>query len=269
MSSTLLAGVTTSPAGIAIAFGAGIASFLSPCVLPLVPGYCSMVTGLSAANLASGGSRRRVLAAMGAFVAGFTVVFVALGVVASSIGRSLSAHKSLFAHLSGGLIVTFGLLLFTVSLPASFWQRLGAGPASLAISVTRERRFATATQRFGSLAGFIFGMAFAFAWTPCIGPVLGSVLALAAQSTTLVGGMVLLLAYSAGLAVPFLLAGLGIERITAFSRRYAGLFAALQIVGSLVLIVFGILLLTDQVSWLSSWFSKVLIWLHLTNLTTS
>ena len=238
-------------------------------MLPLVPGYCSIVTGLSIASLGEHAQRKRVLSSMATFVAGFTVVFVLLGAVASSVGRNLSAHKTLFAHLSGVLLILFGLALLLVSLPASLWQRMGSRAAGLAISVTKERRLTLAVARFGPLAGFVLGMAFAFAWTPCIGPVLGSILALAAQSSSVLGGMVLLLAYSAGLGVPFLLAGLGVERLTVFSRRYGRLFAAVQLGGALVLIVFGMLLLTNHVSWLSSEFSKLLTWLHLSGLTTS
>lgn len=266
---SLLAGITVSPSGALVAFGAGIASFLSPCVLPLVPGYCSMVTGLSIASLGEEAQRKRVASSMATFIGGFTVVFVLLGAVASSVGRTLSAHKTLFSHLSGVLLIAFGVTLLLVSLPQSIWERLGSRAAGLAISLTKERRLALAVARFGPLAGFVLGMAFAFAWTPCIGPVLGSILALAAQSASVLGGMVLLLCYSIGLGVPFLLAGFGIERLTVFARRYGGLFAAMQLGGSMVLIVFGLLLLTSHVSWLSSEFSKLLTWLHLSALTTS
>ena len=228
-----------------------------------------MVTGLSVASLSQGAERKRVVSAMATFVGGFTVVFVLLGAVASSVGRTLSVHKTLFGHLSGMLLIGFGLLLLLVSLPASVWQKLGSRASGLAISVTKERRLTLAVARFGPLAGFVLGMAFAFAWTPCIGPVLGSILALAAQSSSVLGGMVLLLCYSLGLGVPFLVAGLGVERLTRFAKRYGRLFAALQLLGAFVLILFGVLLLTDHVSWLSTEFSKLLTWLHLSSLTTS
>ncbi len=269
MGGELVASVTASPSGFLIAFGAGIASFLSPCVLPLVPGYCSMVTGMSVATVGEPGARGRTLASMGAFVGGFTLVFIALGAVASSVGQRLNQHKTFFAHLSGGIVLIFGLLLLLVSLPASVWSRLGARPASWAIALTQERRLSAGTKRFGPWAGVILGMAFAFAWTPCIGPVLGAVLALAAQSTTLLGGVGLLLAYSLGLAVPFLAAGLAIDYLTTFTQRFGKLLSILQLVGSIILIIFGILLLTDNVSWLSTQFSHLLNWLHLSGLTTS
>jgi cytochrome c-type biogenesis protein len=266
---SLLAGVSANPSGVFIAFGAGIASFVSPCVLPLVPGYLSMVSGLSVAALQTEVARKQVLSAIATFVAGFTLVFVLLGAVASSVGRTLSAHKTLLAHGSGVLLIVFGLVLLLVSLPASLWQRLGSRVAGLAISVTRERRLDVVVSRFGALTAFVLGMAFAFAWTPCIGPVLGSILALAAQANSVAGGVVLLFAYSVGLGVPFLVAGLGVERFMRFSRTYGGVFATLQILGAVVLIGFGLLLLTNHVSWLSTQFSRLLTWLHLSALATS
>ena len=206
---------------------------------------------------------------MGAFVGGFTLVFIALGAVASSVGQSLNQHKTFFMHLSGAIVLLFGLLLLLVSLPASVWNRLGARPASWAIALTQERRLSAGTRRFGPWAGVILGMAFAFAWTPCIGPVLGAVLALAAQSNTLLGGVLLLLSYSLGLAVPFLAAGLAIDSLTAFTQRFGKSLAILQLIGALILVIFGILLLTDNVSWMSTQFSHLLNWLHLSGLTTS
>ena len=264
----MLGSVTLSPSGLLVAFGAGIASFLSPCVLPLVPGYLSMVTGLSTTTMGQPNHRGAVFKGIAGFIAGFTVVFVLLGAAASSIGKALVQHKTTLAHVSGIIVICFGLALLLSALPAGVWTRLGAG-SSAAISVTRERRFSLAAVRIGPIGGLILGAAFAFAWTPCIGPVLGAVLTLAANSSTVLGGMALLTAYSLGLAVPFVAAGFGVEKVATFSRRHGRALVLLQGIGALVLIVFGILLLTDQVGWLSSKFSSLLSWLHLTSLTTS
>ena len=265
----MLGSVTLSPSGLLVAFGAGIASFLSPCVLPLVPGYLSMVTGLSTTTMGLPNHRGAVFKGIAGFIAGFTVVFVLLGAAASSIGKALVQHKTTLAHVSGIIVICFGLALLLSALPAGVWTRLGARGSSAAISVTRERRFSLAAVRIGPIGGLILGAAFAFAWTPCIGPVLGAVLTLAANSSTVLGGMALLTAYSLGLAVPFVAAGFGVEKVATFSRRHGRALVLLQGIGALVLIVFGILLLTDQVGWLSSKFSSLLSWLHLTSFTTS
>lgn len=265
----VLGAVTLSPAGFLVAFGAGITSFLSPCVLPLVPGYCSMVTGLSTVTLGDPHHRARVVGAMGSFVGGFTVVFVLLGAAASSVGRALQAHKGTLQASAGVVVLAFGLALCLATLPEGAWRRLGTRSTSAAIAVTRERRLSVARLAVGPFGGFVVGAAFAFAWTPCIGPVLGAVLAYAAQSSTVVGGMGLLAAYSLGLAVPFLAAGLFVDQVAGFARRHGRVLALLQVVGAVVLIAFGIALLTGQVSWIASRCSALLTALHLGSLTSS
>jgi cytochrome c-type biogenesis protein len=199
---------------------------VSPCVLPLVPGYISMVSGLSAAELESGGdgatpagALRPVLRGIGLFVAGFTVVFVALGAAASSIGRVLDAHQLVLGKVSGAVIILLGAVLLVGALPARLWTHAGSGTLGLVSRVTGEHRFDVRPSKLGSWAAPVMGMAFAFAWTPCIGPVLGAVLGLAARSGTLSGGVVLLFAYSLGLAVPFVLVGLAFGRLTAALAR--------------------------------------------------
>ncbi|HLH27853.1 MAG TPA: cytochrome c biogenesis protein CcdA, partial [Acidimicrobiales bacterium] len=234
-----LAAVHADPLGVAVAFGAGMLSFLSPCVLPLVPGYLSMVSGLSAAELnaarrsrqaqaapagvgapvpalvggpaltalrpdgvedprpsqqpAPGARSARRLGRLLSFVAGFTVVFVALGASASAVGRLLLTHQHALEVASGVVVVAFGSLLLATA--------AGLPVPPLLLS---ERRLPVRPSLLGSLAPPVMGMAFAFAWTPCIGPVLGSVLALAAGTGgSVLGGVVLLTAYSLGLGVPF------------------------------------------------------------------
>lgn len=259
MSAPVLAGLATisaDPLGLLVAFGAGMLSFLSPCVLPLVPGYVSMVSGLSATEIAAGQARRPgplVWGVLG-FVAGFTVVFTALGAAASSLGRLLLGHERAFDIGAGALVVVFGLWLAGVGTPGAF---------------LRERRFHPRPSRLGVWAPPVLGMAFAFGWTPCIGPVLGGVLGLAATRATLGSGVALLVTYSLGLGVPFLATGLAFGRLTALLSRVRRRLWIVDLVSGLALVAFGLLLLTDNLHWLSSWAAGLLRVLGLGRLTVS
>lgn len=270
-------------------------SFLSPCVLPLVPAYLSMVSGLSAAELAelrpvanvpvpvgahpgpgrtgepdagrtsgitpdsSAHLRARLVRGILAFIAGFTVVFTILGASASAVGRLFLTHQRLLETLSGLLIVGFGLLLVVMATDV-------ARPAWL----VGERRLRVRPSVLGAWAPPVMGVAFAFAWTPCIGPVLGSVLALAAGTGgSAVGGVALLLAYSLGIGVPFLLSGLAFGRLTDLLARARGWLRLVDLVGGGVLVVFGLLLLTHQVGTVSGYIATWLRDLHLARLSTS
>jgi cytochrome c-type biogenesis protein len=268
---TALATITADPLGVLVAFGAGIISFLSPCVLPLVPGYLSMVTGLEAAELESRSSTPMgpLLRGILLFVAGFTVVFVALGAAASGLGHLLGAHKQALGVAAGGVVIVFGLVLLLGAVPASWWQRLGSGRAGWAARVIGERRFQVAPSALGQWAAPVMGMAFAFAWTPCIGPVLGAITALATTRSTLAGGALLLFAYSLGLGVPFLITGLAFGRLTAlYARARRGLWV-LHVVGGVILVAFGVLLLTGQLSWLSGEMQTLMRHVGLGRFTTS
>jgi cytochrome c-type biogenesis protein len=278
----MLATISADPLGVLVAFGAGILSFLSPCVLPLVPGYLSMVSGLSAAEMTAlrvapqGGvatapqpTMRPMLRGIGLFIAGFTIVFVALGALASGIGHLLGSHKETLTHLSGIVVVLLGVVLLLGLLPSSWWSRLGSGPLSVLTRLTGERRLQVRPSTLGTWAAPVMGMAFAFAWTPCIGPVLGVILGLAAHNGSLAGGVVLLFAYSLGLGVPFVVTGLAFGRLTnALSRARRGL-AVVELAAALILIAFGILLLCDQVAWVSTQFMHLLDDVGLKRLTTS
>jgi cytochrome c-type biogenesis protein len=278
---SLVATIAPDPLGVLVAFGAGILSFLSPCVLPLVPGYVSMVSGLSAAELtasravASGDgsaavvTMRPMLRGIGLFIAGFTLVFVALGAAASGIGHLLASHKETLTHVSGFVVIVLGIVLLLGTVPSRVWAHVGAGPLGVLTRVTGERRFDVRPSTLGTWAAPVMGMAFAFAWTPCIGPVLAVVLGLAGHNGSLAGGVVLLFAYSLGLAVPFVVAGLAFGRLTSVISRARRGLSIVEVVGGVVLVVFGILLVTDQLGWISSQFSNLLDHIGLSRLSTS
>jgi cytochrome c-type biogenesis protein len=229
----LIAAISTDPAagvGIFAALAAGVVSFLSPCVLPLVPGYLSAVSGVSAAELDSAGWRR-VLGPSLLFVASFSVIFILFGLTATGLGAALQSHKQLLIKISGALIVGMGLL-FVASL---FIARLN-----------REWHVDALLARAGKGGPIVAGAAFAIAWTPCIGPTLGAILTAASLSGSAGRGAFLLAVYSAGLAIPFLLTAIAFSRMTtAFTvikRHYQAIIAT----GGLILIAMGILIWTGQ-----------------------
>jgi cytochrome c-type biogenesis protein len=244
-----------SPVGFVVAFGAGIVSFLSPCVLPMVPSYLSMMSGVGTADLAvaTRPDQRLLLRSTLLFVAGFTVVFAVLEATASGLGDPLRAHQRVFDDVAGGLIIVAGLVFAGLFRPS--W-------------LTQERRIHVLPSRLGSWAAPVMGMAFAFGYTPCIGPALASVLALAADTNTLGRGEAMLVAYSLGLGVPFVAAGVGFARLTgvfAFVRRHT---QVINVVSGLVLAALGVLLLTDNLHVLATWASDLLTDIGLSRLTT-
>ncbi len=248
--------ISADPIGLLVAFGAGMLSFLSPCVLPLVPGYVSMVSGLSAADLENAERRdlRPVLVGVAAFVLGFTLVFTALGATVSALGKLLVVHERSFETGSGIAVGLLGLWLAGIGTPALF---------------QRERRFHPLPSKLGPWAPLVMGKAFAFGWTPCIGPVLGGVLTLSAARATLFSGVVLLVFYSLGLGVPFIATGLAFGRLTAVMARVRRRLWLVDIVAGVGLIVFGALLVTDQLHWVSSIVSDALRDVGLGRLTVS
>jgi cytochrome c-type biogenesis protein len=203
--------------------------------------------------------RARLLRGILAFIAGFTVVFTILGASASSLGRLFLTHQHILEMISGILIVVFGAVLVAM-----------AAGVTLPLAVSGEKRFSVRPSVLGAWAPPVMGMAFAFAWTPCIGPVLGSVLALAAGTGgSATGGIALLLAYSLGLGVPFLLSGLAFGRMTDLLARVKGRLRIVDLVGGAILIAFGLLLLTGNVDVASAHISTWLRDLHLNRLSTS
>jgi len=246
MSSQLAVALPSALApGLALAFLAGAVSFLSPCVLPLVPSYLSLMSGVGASELAvtTKVDQRRLLRSTLLFVAGYSAVFVALGALASAVGSFLFENQLLLRRVSGALIVVMGLAMAGLVRPAFF---------------DRERRFHVSSRALGGYAPPVMGAAFAFGWSPCIGPVLGAILTLAGDSRSLGRGVLLLLAYSAGLGVPFVASGLAFGRlIGAFSwvKRH---FAVINLVSGLLLATFGLLLLTGGVTDIVRWLQDLL-----------
>jgi cytochrome c-type biogenesis protein len=226
--------------GVAIAFTAGLLSFLSPCVLPLVPSYVTFLTGLSIENV----SRARRVALLHAllFIAGFTAIFVALGAGATAIGVLLGAYRDWISRIGGVLLIVFGFVLLEVlTIPA----------------LSRERRVYLAEKPVGLLGSLLVGIAFGAGWTPCIGPILGGILSLASVSTSMSRGLGLLLAYSAGLAVPFLLAALAIDRFIALLARMRRGLAWVSRISGALLIAVGVLLVTGYFTVLASWLQQL------------
>jgi cytochrome c-type biogenesis protein len=248
--------ISADPLGLLVAFGAGMLSFLSPCVLPLVPAYVSMVSGLSAAEIEAGERRNLAPLLIGVlgFIAGFTIVFTALGAAASGLGHVLLDHQRGFVIGAGVVIVILGVWLAGVGTP-----RL----------LLRERRFHPRPSRLGVWAPPVMGMAFAFGWTPCIGPVLGGVLGLAATKSTLASGLVLLVAYSLGLGVPFLATGLAFGHLTEVMARVRRRLGVVNAVAGVSLVVFGVVLLSGNLHWMTSAAGDALRALGLGRLTVS
>ena len=167
------------------------------------------------------------------------------------------------------MAILLGLLLLLGALPGEWWSRLGAGPLGFVTRLNGERRFDVRPSALGVWAAPVMGMAFAFAWTPCIGPVLGAVLALASHNGSLSGGVLLLFAYSLGLGVPFVATGLAFERLTEVFARARRALGMIEVVAALILIVFGILLVTDNVAWVSTQFTNLFDHLGLSRLSKS
>jgi cytochrome c-type biogenesis protein len=231
--------------GLITAFIAGFASFISPCVLPLVPAYLSFMSGVSLADLQSGGDTRKlksVLAASLAFVGGFSLVFILMGASASVIGQKLLQSLPVLARIAGALLIVLGVHMAGIlRIPfLSYERRVQAGGGA------------------GLITSFVTGLAFAFGWTPCIGPILAAILALAASTETVSKGILLLAVYSAGLGLPFILAGLFLKAFYGFFGRIQVHFHKIEIVSGLVLIAVGVLLVANKFTLISGYLSRLL-----------
>ena len=286
---------------LAAAFLAGLISFLSPCVLPLVPGYVSMLSGIGMEQLRQGQQPRGGLFASAlAFVLGFSVVFISFGASASAVGSFLREHRGTLAPIAGALILLFGLHLLGLLIKltvrvgliigvllavlgvialvrgGTLFAGLGAvhffslsmigffGPA-MTRWLNRDVHLRSGGKQPGMWSGFLLGFAFAFGWTPCIGPILATVLALAAASDTIARGVLLLAVYSAGLAVPFLLTAVGIGQFLKFYQRFRKHLHAVELFSGALLLFVGALVFVNRLTWLAgklSFLNTMVLWLE-------
>jgi cytochrome c-type biogenesis protein len=283
------------------AFLAGLVSFLSPCVLPLVPGYISMLSGIGMEQLRQGQPPRAGLFASSlSFVIGFSVVFISFGASASAVGTFLRENRSLLAPIAGALILLFGLHLLGVLIKLTVRTGLILGAVFVLLGViallrggtlvdglgyvhffslsligffgpamtrwlNRDVRLRTQSTQPGIWSGFLLGFAFAFGWTPCIGPILATVLALAAASDTIARGVLLLAVYSAGLAVPFLLTALGIGQFLRFYQRFRKHLHAVEVFSGVLLLFVGGLIFVNRLTWMAGklgFLNSIVLWLE-------
>lgn len=226
--------------GIFVAFMAGILSFLSPCVLPLVPSYVGFLTGMTLDELTE--KRRHALVHALLFVAGFSLIFILLGAGATALGRTLRVYEVWITRIGGVLIILFGLY----SLGAI---KIGA--------FGMERRVHLQDKPVGYLGSVLVGIAFGAGWTPCIGPILGAILNLAIAEENVQRGVVLLAAYSAGLAVPFLLAAVAVDKFLDWFKRFRKYLPWVMRVAGILLIIVGVLMVTGQFTRLAGLLSEL------------
>jgi len=237
MAFLLAADDATRPLYFLTAFGAGVLSFLSPCVLPIVPAYLSLITGVSVGEMQEGNVKvlPRIAYDTALFVAGFTVVFVLLGLITTAAGEALFENQETLTRISGALVILMAIYL-------------AGSQVLMTPRLYQEFRFQPHLERFGPVAAPVAGIAFGLGWTPCIGPVLGTVLGFAAQGQNLLRATVLLVAYSLGLGVSFLAVGLGLGKLATpldWVKRHS---RAITFVSAAILFFFGVVLLTDNLT---------------------
>jgi cytochrome c-type biogenesis protein len=234
--------VATAHLSIGIAFLAGLVSFVSPCVLPLVPAYLSFLTGSTIEELsaqAAAGMRSRAIAHSLAFIAGFTIIFVLLGASASAVGGALRANQVLLARIGGAIVIVLGLQMIGV-----FRLRF----------LAMDRRLHPQTERRSLLASTLVGLAFAAGWSPCIGPILAAILTMASQSSSVVQGAGLLFVYSMGLAVPFVATAAAVGVVLPALSRMKHLLPSIEVAAGALMIATGVVLVTNSFLRIAGWF---------------
>lgn len=226
-----------------LAFLAGIVSFLSPCVLPLVPSYVSFISRVSFEDLTSNQNTKKIrLTTLGnslLFVMGFSVIFIALGASTSYLGGILNKYQDWMRIIGGTLVVIFGLFI--------------AGLLDFKF-LMKEKRFMMQGKPAGLAGSFLVGMTFGAGWTPCIGPILGSILIVAASSGSTVNGVQMLSVYSAGLAIPFIISALLFNSFLSYSKTLLKYMKYIKAVGGLILVTFGLLLISNKMGTIIGWF---------------
>ncbi|ETI91206.1 cytochrome c biogenesis CcdA family protein [Clostridium butyricum] len=227
---------------ILLAFSAGLLSFLSPCVLPLVPAYISYLTGSSIDELKAGKTKLFTLYKSLGFVLGFSIIFILMGVSITSLGKLLITHKDVFRKIGGALIIVFGLHTIGIFRIKLFY---------------REKRFLYFDKIKGPFSSVIMGMAFATGWTPCIGPILSSILIYATSMDSINKGMLLLIMYSIGLAVPFILTAMVIEGFSEQFKKFSKYLPIISIISGVLMIIMGIMIFTNKLAVLSQYTSFI------------
>src|SRR5437016_7111592 len=224
------------------AFLAGLVSFLSPCVLPLVPGYVSLISGVGVEEMIGQEASllRKVMLNSISFIIGFSIVFITLGAISTEVGQVAARYKSLLAQVAGVVIILFGLHLTGI-------LRINA--------LYADKRLHNVKGGSTAWGAFVIGFAFAFGWTPCVGPILAVILGFAAEQDSVMKGIVLLAVYSLGLAVPFLLTSLGIERFLKFYSRFRAHMHAVEVASGVLLIALGGLLVLGRFTLISNYLS--------------
>jgi cytochrome c-type biogenesis protein len=229
---------------IVTAFVAGILSFLSPCVLPLVPGYISIISGFSLdqlkGNAPSASLKRSVILSSIMFVIGFSISFVAIGATATAVGRMILTQMPFLQKVAGIIMVIFGLHVLGVFRITALYQ---------------DKRMHSVKTSSGMLGALVLGLVFALGWSPCLGPILSVIFGLAAEQETVVKGMFLLLVYSAGLGVPFLMTSMGLNQFLAFYNRFKKHFRALEVVSGVLILSVGVLIFTGQMTRMNQYFT--------------
>ena len=229
-----------------MAFAAGLISFLSPCVLPLVPGYVSFISGVTFAEIKEktstpsvlSGKKRIIVINSLFFVAGFSLVFILLGASATWLGAFLSSKISLISKIGGLIIIFFGIYKIGLIRPLLFY---------------REARFNIKDRKFGYAGAMLIGAAFAFGWTPCIGPILGVILTYAGTLENVNQGVVLLLVYSLGLGVPFILTAFGINHFWRFFNRIKKYLGLLEVTSGVIMVILGVMIYSNKLVLIQSW----------------
>lgn len=258
----------TGPFGIVFAFAAGVMSFLSPCVLPLVPAYLAHLTGVASDPEATA-TRKETMSHAAAFVTGFGIVFTVLGASAGLVGNLIADQMPALEKIAGVFLIVLGFNLmgviripwlyrtFTLGSGTSSGATLAYAGAAAGGGTTTTTVVASRSTVFSYARSFGFGGSFAIAWTPCIGPVLGSILLLAKESGTVHQGAYLLLAYSAGLAVPFLIAGFAIGSVTAGIRKYGRFLPVLEVAAGAFVVLIGVLVFLNEFTSLNQYFNLI------------
>lgn len=234
----------TENVSILVALSAGLISFLTPCILPLIPSYLAFITGISLEELSAGENlkkiRKKIILNSLMFILGFSMIFITLGASATFVGKFLSGHIRWFEIIGGGVVIILGLHF--------------AGIFKLKF-LEREKKIHMQNKPLGYLGTALVGMAFGAGWTPCVGPILGAILTMAATTQDIVKGMILLVFYSIGLGIPFLLSGVIIHKFFEYFKAIRKYFRIITAVGGVLLIIVGVLLISGYFSSLSSFMS--------------